>query len=260
MFRALGATLALAVLVALATEMRGQTTAGASLGDQIPFAGDAASNSGLALWNTGAGAGEPAKVGHPTPWTTCSTSAPYYLATRDYTDLDTTSTAGVRGLPSIAGLPGLVDALTTNGFSVTELTAGWTAQTLGDDVEGTDWVFDATTGVETRFYQGGSLGIELNGQALVGGSMAQTTLRIDHNDLANCSDDELSLQTETVLPKNSSDSSSEATRAVATQFLDDLGGHGLTFVFESISATAETISAGGRTGRFFGYVRVSQMA
>ena len=251
MLRAVAASLGLALLVTLASGIRGQTTAGASLGDRIPLEGLAASNGGQALWNTGPDAVEPAQLGHPTPWTTCSTSAPYYLATRDYSDVDPTSTAGVRGLPSIAGLPGLVDALTTNGFSVTEITAGWTVQTLGDDVEGTDWVFDEATGVETRFYQGGSFGIRLNGEDLVGGSMAQTTLRIDYKDLANCSDDELSLQTDTVLPKNRSASSAQAAQAIATELLDDLAGHGLNFVFESVNATAETIAARGRTGGFF---------
>ncbi len=99
MLRAVAASLGLALLVTLASEIRGQTTAGASLGDRIPLEGLATGNGGLALWNTGPDAVEPAQLGHPTPWTTCSTSAPYYLATRDYSDVDPTSTAGVRGLP-----------------------------------------------------------------------------------------------------------------------------------------------------------------
>ena len=48
-----------------------------------------------------------------------------------------------------------------HGFSVPELTVGWTAQTLGDDIEGVDWVFDTATGVETRYYRGGRFEMQL---------------------------------------------------------------------------------------------------
>ena len=197
-------TLVVAIGVALAS-VSGQTTTGAKLGDRIPFEGRAVANGGIALWNTRPGAAEPESLGHATPWTLCSASASYYLATRDFSDLDVGSTAGLRGVPSVEGLPGFMNALIfENGFSVTELTVGWTAQTLGDDIEGVDWVFDTATGVETRYYRGGRFDMQLNGEALVGGSMPQTTLRIDYKELADCGDNEMSLHTDTLLPENRS--------------------------------------------------------
>ena len=232
-------------------DLHGQMTAGASVGDRIPLEGLAAANAGLAFWNTGPDAGEPAQLGHATPWTPCSASAPYYLATRDYDDLDPASNGGFHGMGAIRGLPGVSDALATNGFTARSISGGWSAQSLGDDVEGIDWTFDAATGVETRYYRGGGFGLQLNGESVVGGPMAPTTVRIDYQELNNCGDDGMTVSSETVTPLDRSTNSSPPVQAVAAALLADLAGHGLNVVIESVGATAEAISANGRTGAFF---------
>ena len=150
----------------------------------------------------------------------------------------------------IKGLPGLANVLSAHAFTTADLTLTWTPQTLGSDLEGDDWLFDAAAGIETRYYSGGEFTLQLNGEPLIGGSMPQTKLAVRYNDLRDCEDDQISSETAVVVPEDRSSQSSAAVRAVATAFIDDLAGHGLTFVFDSLQHTRESITMRGRTGTF----------
>ena len=220
------------------------------LGDRVPLTGLAANQHGLALWNAAAGAAETARDGHSTPWTTCSTAAPYYLATRDHSTIDVGSTAGFRGAPVIEGLPEFLSALTVNGFATTDLTIGWTPQTLGDDVEGDDWLFDQTSGVETRYYTGGQMTVQLRGEPLASGPMPTTTLTTSYNVLSDCADDTVTLSTGVLLLANSATTSSAPVQAVAAALVSDLADNGLRLVSDALVSTGPTIGASGRTGAF----------
>ena len=241
----------LALAGTAAVQLQGQsTTNSASLGDRVPLTGLAANQHGLALWNAAAGAAETARDGHSTPWTTCSTAAPYYLATRDHSTIDVGSTAGFRGAPVIEGLPEFLSALTVNGFATTDLTIGWTPQTLGDDVEGDDWLFDQTSGVETRYYTGGQMTVQLRGEPLASGPMPTTTLTTSYNVLSDCADDTVTLSTGVLLLANSATTSSAPVQAVAAALVSDLADNGLRLVSDALVSTGPTIGASGRTGAF----------
>ena len=247
----------LAAVGARQLQLQGQTPpeAPASIGDTIPLTALAADQHGLALWNNTDGLLEAMKTGHDTSWTTCSTSAPFYLATRNHSTLDEGSSAGLRAAPVIDGLDGLTDALATNGFATTDVTLGWSAQSLGADIEGDDWLFDATTGVERRYYTGGLLTLSVGGEPLATAPMARTTLTITYNDLADCTDDTVALATDVVLPENGAATSTEPVQAVATALIDDLAGNGFSFTVASLTvtesaATASAFSESGRTGVF----------
>ncbi len=207
------------------------------------------------LWNAGVGAPEPQRTGHATPWTTCSTSAPYYLATRDFSDLDPTSSAGFHGLPLVQGLPGLTAALTAGGFLATDLTVSWSTQALGADQEGADWFFDPVTNVETRYYSGGTFAIKLRGELLLGGRLPAATVTIAYNTLSDCSDDVMSAKIAAVIPDDRTGASTApnaaALRAVAAALLSDLSGHGLAFALDSLQPASSPLTATGRAGSFF---------
>ena len=214
------------------------------------LAGLGADQRGLALWNAGTGAPEAQKTGHLTPWTSCSTAAPYYLATRDASTLDTASSAGFVGVPPIDGLPDFADALSTNGFTTADVAVGWSAQHLGGDIEGANWRFDDPTGVEVRFYTGGALTLSLRGEPLARGDLLTTTLTTTYNDRANCGDDQVSLSTGVVLMENAASTASAPVQAVAAALITDLDGNGFMFRFDSLTAAGQSITGSGRTGVF----------
>lgn len=225
-------------------------TVRATVGDRIGLEGRGADAQGLALWNSGAGAPETAATGHAIPWTTCAATAPYYLATRNHSTLDPASSAGLSGRPPIAGLPGLTDALTVNGFTTAELTLGWSAMSLGDDIEGRDWQFDQTSGVETRRYTGGILQLRLRGEPLVRGTVPAATLTTAYGDLASCNDDQVSLETEVVLLEDDSTTSSTSVAAVATALLGDLDGNGVRILLDQLTPASGAVAGTGRSGSF----------
>ena len=227
--------------------LRAQAQAPAALGDQLPVTAAAATGGGFALWNAGAGSAERAATGHATSWTTCSAVAPYYLATRDH--VDAVSTAGLTGAGPLTGLPGFAAALAANGFTPADVRLGWTAQSLGDDLEGTDWTFDQPTGVETRHYTGGEITVTLRGEPLAAGYMPPTTMRVEHADLANCQDDVVGVTTDPVRLVDRSSAGSTATQAVASALLADLAGSGVRVAVSSLTS-AGSLTGGGRTGTF----------
>ena len=248
--RVVSVSLTLVLVAVLANTLRGQTPV-AEVGDRIPMNGLAADQAGFALWNTAAGATEAERTGHPTPWTSCAVSAPHYFATRNYADIDDGSNAGLHATDAPQGFPGLAATLAENGFTLSQMSFGWTAQSLGDDMEGTDWAFDETTGVETRHYRGGELVVGLRNDRLVGGRMPPSTVRITYNDLDNCGDDTMTIVTDPMVPADQSSAGSIGTQAVAAALLADLDGNGLTFGFDPVRATDGTFAANGRTGTFF---------
>ena len=247
-----GVLAALSLVVTAAVLPRAQSPAPtpARLGDRIPLAGLVADRRGLAVWDAGTGAPEAEKTGHLTPWTSCSTAAPYYLATRDAATLDAASSAGFVGVPPIDGLTGFVAALSTNGFTTADVAVGWSAQNLGGDVEGADWRFDEPTSVETRFYTGGALMLSLRGEPLARGDLPTTTLTTTYNDRANCDDDQVSLSTGVVLIASDASTASAPVQAVAAALIADLDGNGFTFSFDSLTAAGQPFTTSGRTGIF----------
>ena len=83
-------------------------------------------------------------------------------------------------------------------------------------------ISDETTGVETRYYTGGTLTLALGGEPLATGSMATTTLTTTYNDLANCADDTVALATDAVMLDDQAATSSAPVQAVATALIDTL--------------------------------------
>lgn len=256
-----------------------------SVANQIHFQGPNTLHEGFAAWNVSGSSGfEPAKTGHALrytvgdtvgewvyglPFNTCGgTVAFYYLASRDwdpsnaYFTVPAIDALSERSLhvDSVSGFRNFVDALTSNGLSISDLNVTWGVQSLGNDAIGQDWAltggaipYTASKWLETRLYTGGFFTIKLDGQNMVNGPMPRTIATIKYNDTDDCLDDEISAVTETAFPSNSSFGSSPAVRAAAAAFLLDLRNGGIWFAFTSVqpSTGQRTFSGNGRTGAFF---------
>lgn len=247
----LGAAFAMGTLLVLGASQR--LTSVGSVGDAVPIEGPGDSGGGIVLWNTGPDAPEPEQSGHATDWTSCSAFAPYYLASADFGLPEPGTPARLQGLPLIDGLTDFAAALTEHGFTERDLAVSFGPQTLGADREGHEWVFDAETGIERRYYAGGPFALTLAGEPLVGGAMPWTTVVLDYNAVEDCTDDEVSGRTETVRPIDQSAQSSEPVQAVAAALLADLAENGLRFVFGSLAAQGDATPnpETGRTAQVF---------
>lgn len=220
---------------------------------QIPFTGFAENRQGAVAWNTSPGAPEPARIGH----TYSLPSSPeitigsfYYLASRDY--IDPTAEASIQLEDNIIGFENLATALAQNGYTPNDITIQFGLTTLGDDVQGQDWLLLGDT--EIRYYRGGNITLQLNGEDLVSGPLEEFVLRIDLEDTASNPLAPLSGGIKNFTPSNASGSSSEASQQVAQALLTDLGGQKLDFQYISLSSPIGgegLFSIDGRGGALF---------
>jgi uncharacterized repeat protein (TIGR01451 family) len=197
---------------------------------------------------------EPIKSGHAIFWTNqqCINIAYYYIASRDYSNIDANGLAGLVGFGNITDFPNFSAALTAGGFQASDITMQWTPQTLGNDIQNQDWMYDAGTVTETRYYTGGEYTIFLNGQPMVRGPLPKTTMLIDYNDTNNCIDDQISGFTGSDRPIDKSANSPVAVQNAAQKFLQDLGNNGVKFIFDSFQPAGQFSFAGsGRGGGIF---------
>lgn len=216
----------------------------------IALLGPEASSEGAAGWNTFAGAPEPEKTGHPLPASIpCVNNyfAYYYTASRDYGGIDPSSPGAFHAAGQLAGFPNLEAALAAGGFDAEQLRMKFGVLTLGDDIQGQDWVF--VDGVETRYYSGGTFSLELNGQPLVSGPMPDTTMVIEYKVGCDFTDDKITIETEYASPAVVTDDPTLAP--VAQALLEDAGGE-LRFVFNArLPAIEISFQANGRIGGYF---------
>lgn len=215
----------------------------------IPFQGLEENNQGIAAWISDGSGAEPAKIGHPLPPVELGGGvAYYYIASRDY--VDSSSNAGIQASGAIAGFPNFTTALAENGYSASDLTVKFGLASLGEDIEGQDWLFSGDT--ETRYYTGGSITFQLKDQDLIAASLPRLILQIDYNEPLNLDDDKVSGWTDSFIPENKSTNSSSGVQQVAQALLADIGNQGIRFVFNSVQpATQFDFIQEGRGGAFF---------
>ena len=144
----------------------------------------------------------------------------------------------------------------------------WGVQTLGDDLQGTDWMYDGATTVETRYYTGGTFILRLGGEDMLGGTMPRSVLTIAYNDLSasGCLDDDIASVSDATAAVDMSGGSSAGVQAAAAAFLSDLAGNGIRFQFDSFTLPAGqfNFAGSGRNGGFFeiqsGRIEVAELA
>ena len=221
---------------------------------QLPFTGLASNGQGAVAWNTTSGAPEPAKVGHVlnlpnSPDDTFGSF--YYFASRDYDNIGIDSSGAIRFEDDIVGFDELKTTLSQAGYSPNDITVKFGLSTLGDDIEGQDWF---TIGnVEFRYYRGGTVTLQLDGEELVSGSLDEFFLRVDLDNRSGVPLAPLSGGIKGFVPSDASGNSSASVQQVAQALLNDLNNDSIDFQFNSLSPTSgEGIFAdSGRFGALF---------
>ena len=216
----------------------------------IPFSGLDADHAGGAAWNANGAGPEPFAIGHGLPSPPASMNiAYYYLASRDYDNIDPLSSAGLYGNGPSFDFPNLENALAVHGKAIQDINISYGLMSLGNDIEGVDWWMEGN--VETRIYTGGTYQFKLNGEDLVTGEMPNYTQTIIYKAWMG-ETDEISGYTDIGHPINNSQGNSPEAQAIAEAFLEDIGDDGIMFLFTSTQPASQFDFAGnGRSGGFF---------
>ncbi len=222
--------------------------------DYIPFGGEEKDTLGIAAWHADGNGNEARKIGHHLPQPPASIDhAYYYLASRDYSDIDMNATAGLKGNGDIVNWPNLTQALTDNGKTVDDLEISFGMMSLGDDQRAVDW--QLTNDQEWRRYTGGTFSITLNGESMIGGTMPALDLYIDY-EVFEGRVDIINGESSYATAEDQSEISSAEAQAIAAAFINDCNGEDIKFMFASIQAALQMEFAGN--GRFGGYFDVKQ--
>jgi len=216
----------------------------------IPFSGLEEDNAGGAAWNTDGSGPEPLAVGHFLPSPPASIEiAYYYLASRNYDDIDPQSTAGFFGNGPSSGFSNLEDALELHGKTIQDINISFGLMSLGNDIEGVDWWL--IDNIETRIYKGGTYQFKLNNEDLITGDMPDYTQTIVYN-LWMGGEDEISGVTGESHPVNNSGGKSPEAQEIAQALMEDIGDDAIRFIFTSTQTANQFEFAGnGRFGGFF---------
>jgi len=211
---------------------------------ELPITGLAADHEGLACWNADGTGPEPEATGHTfwyggtQYWTT------YYIASRDYDDIDPDPNACIgHFIGDLIDFPNLNVQLNYLGYTLDQLTAKTDIATMGNDIEDEDW------GVEGNIHwyhtYGNKATIEIAGEPIL-------ECIIDTNYNYWYLDDpgsNWSSNTNYVTLSDISANTSSNAQHVAASFLKDLNGHSIKFVSEGNDVSG-SIDTCGRNGVF----------
>ena len=207
-----------------------QTTA------QLPFIADSANNQGTAAWNTyNLSTLSPLEVGHTVPIEGLG-NAYYYLASRNYDDIDPNSDGALQFTVPTSGFQALTEALRINGYAANDLTIQFGLASLGDDIEGEDWFVSGNT--EVRYYTGGEVTFQIAGEDILTSSLDKLTLRIDYNDPADFSDDFISGWSSGLIPVIS-ETASDNLEEIANIFIQELDAQGFDILFGALEPASQ---------------------
>lgn len=204
---------------------------------------------GAAAWSTDGTGPEPAAVGHQVPLFS-NFFAYYYLASRDFRTIDRRSNGAAFGTEIESQFHHFAEALTQSRFSIRDLTLSFGLYSLGNDIRDQDWSLVGTN--ETRFYQGGTIVLKINGQPMVQAAAPKLTMGINYNALNDDSDDRILGVTESISRFTLIRDSSPQVRSLGRAFLKDISTFGARFIFDNFQpATQFDFAQNGRFGGFF---------
>lgn len=238
-------------------------------GDFIGVQGSGVRKIGIAAFNTIVNnATEPAALAHVLPQGTpvnSIDSAYYYLSSSDYEGLDDAVNHGLMGDGTIQGFPALSAALQQHNLTPQDIKIKFTPVSLGNDISGTgeDWTYSMST--ETRKYQKrievmndeteseakSNYEISINGALLFKGEMPAVHLGIGYNKYGYLFDS-IAAHTDDVKLSRAQFITQQNAIDIADAIEQDLNGHGVKFVMQSIQSANDTsIRTNERTGGFF---------
>ncbi len=218
----------------------------------IPFNGNENDNRGAAAWNANGNGPEPDIDGHALPMPPASIEVAYYfLASRDYGNIDPDSDEAMIGNGDAVNWPALNQALANNGKTTADLEISFGMMTLGNDISGQDWEMNEITAQEWRIYTGGTYSIKLNGEEMLGGDMPFFKMDIYYH-MWQGSTDDIEGETGFTHVQDLSAGSSDAAQEIAAAFIQDCGPHPIKFFFSSMqSANQSEFIGNGRNGGYF---------
>jgi hypothetical protein len=224
----------------------------------ISLIGQARDHRGLAVWSSDGSGQEPAAVGHSLQTVLGNFTAPYYVSTRDYGDIDPLSSAGMTGIESSSGFFQLMKVLYEHDLIVSDLSIAFPLFSLGEDREGEDWIF--RDGVETRYLKSqGDIIIRLQSQDMISLPVTRLTWIQDFRGAVDLSDVSESCMTNAAVPEDASENSMVHVRVAASAFLKDMGELKIRIVIENLKFTDETFSGKGRIQGRFGEVHRARL-
>lgn len=226
----------------------------------IPFQGLEREQMGVAAWNViDGGDFELPNVGHLLPQPPASIAvAYYYIASRDYGDLDPNAYAAMHSFESnLSGWSNLKQALLDNGFTADDLTISFSTMSLGDDIQGEDWQLYGN--YENRTYTGGTFNFSIDGERIVSGLVPDLELHLEYHAYQGSSDKIWGKTGYTTVYDSAGKNASEEALNVGNALLNDIGSDPVMFLFSSLQpANQFEFSTSKRYGGYFdvqrGYV------
>jgi hypothetical protein len=195
---------------------------------------------------------KPDNFGHmiPAPYNNFGNdTAYYYLASSDFGDYNPGSTSGMHGNGSLTGFDELAVALNAYGYSIDDIKIRFSGLNLGLDRQGIEW--DLKDDTETRTYATGNFAILLGNDSILTGMMPDLEMTIDYNDENTPFDDQISAETDFVVPSKVINNN-VAIDSISRAFYNDCKVYGLQFEFTSIQRAGQTeVRSGNLVGAFF---------
>ncbi|MBL7903477.1 MAG: right-handed parallel beta-helix repeat-containing protein [Bacteroidales bacterium] len=206
---------------------------------ELPFQGLAVNHEGFAGWDANGTGPEPKRNGHDQQL--------YYIASRDYDNIDPDPSASLARLTdeNISGFQNFMLQLAYRGFSATDVKFKMNIRNIDEDIEGEDWYF--VDNIHSVNFYHSLISASLNGEQLFG-YVCDTS--ITFQDVAHPALGWWGTSAKTTV-FNAAANSSTAVQAVAGSFFRDLNGRQIqTKTIKSTTAPG-IINCNGRYGGFW---------
>lgn len=203
---------------------------------QIQIQGLVNENEGCAAWNANGTGPEPPGIGH--------NGTAYYAATSDY--VDAASAYGAHATSVTGAFPNFVQALSSNGFTISQLKLRMGLASQGAQVQGVDWFLFAGSEHYMNF---GPITVSfyLNGELMISGQARYMVFHIGPSTLS-----QFQVESNFFKPANAAMGSSAAVQAVAAAFLQDVGSNELSLNLQTLGTTVP-LSGNGRSGSYWNF-------
>ena len=131
---------------------------------ELPFTGLEADHEGFAGWDADGSGPEPQAYGHTFTWNGITWWMAYYVASRDYDNIDPDPDAALGHFTDAGtGFPNLEIQLAYRGYTIDQLKLKAGYATLGNDIFGVDWWTDSANSIHHYHHYGYNLTFEIDG-------------------------------------------------------------------------------------------------
>ncbi len=211
---------------------------------ELPVIGLGVDHEGLACWNANGTGPEPEAYGHTFYYSGTEWLTAYYIASRDYDDIDDDPNASLcHFIDDAKGFPNLEIQLVYRGFTMDQLKLKTNIATMGYDIEGEDWGLEGN--IHWYHTYGNTLIFEIDNEPIL-----ECVIDTNYNflDLDHPDADWWSYSSYVNISDISASASNNA-RHVASSFLKDIGGHSIKTYAEG-NQSPGGINTNGRMGEF----------